>query len=72
VERVWLEVDGGDLLVGDVELVWVGVLVQAGVDLEAGVGGRCGDEVDDGFVGDEGLPAPVLADVTEQAVLGLG
>jgi hypothetical protein len=67
-----LEVDGGELLVGDLDAFGVGVRVEAGVHLEAGAGGGCGDEVDDDLVGEEGFAAPVLADEAEQAVLDLG
>ena len=47
MELVAGEVDGGELLVGDDELLWVVALVEAGVDREAGAGGGGGDQVDD-------------------------
>ena len=47
----------------------VGVLVQAGVDLQPGGRGGGGDQVDDGLAAGQRLGAPVDADVAEQAVL---
>jgi hypothetical protein len=64
-----LDVDGGELLVGDFDSFGVGIGVEAGVDLEAGAGGGRGDEVDDDLVGEEWFAAPVLADKAEKPVL---
>ena len=71
VEVVSLDLHGGELLVGDFDLGGVGVLVKAGVDLQAGAGGGRGDQVDHDLAADEGLCAPVDRDVAEQAVLDL-
>ena len=67
MERVVGDVDGSELLVGDFDL-GVLVVVEAGVDLQAGAGARRGDRVDDHLVGGQGPAAPVLGDEAEQAV----
>jgi hypothetical protein len=71
VEGVAVEVDGGQLGVGDAELVGVGARVQLGVDLKAGAAGGRGDQVDDDLDRDQWPGAPVAADEAEQAVLDL-
>ncbi len=72
MELVSGEVDGCDLLGRDLDLGRVVGVVQAGVDLEPGVGGGRGDEVDDDLVVGERPPAPVQADERERPVLDLG
>jgi hypothetical protein len=72
VERVGREVDRGELLVGDLDLLRVLALVESRVNLQAGAGRcRC-DRVDDDGVADQRPTAPGLADVAEQPVLDLG
>jgi hypothetical protein len=69
VEVVAAEVQGGHLLVGDLDPRLVGAFVQTGVDLQAGGGGRGGDQADDRLVAGQRPPAPVDADLAEQLVL---
>ena len=57
MEVVAVEVDFGQLSVADLDPGGVDVVVQAGVDLQAGAGGGAGDQVDDGGVVDQ-LTAP--------------
>ena len=68
MEVVALEVDRGEFGVGDLDLLGVVVLVEAGVDLQALARRRRGDRVDDDLVADERSSAPVLGDVAEQPV----
>src|ERR1700758_3938681 len=63
------DVDGGDLVFGDLDLCGVDGRVQAGVDLQAGGGG--GDQVEDHLVAAQRPAAPVDADEREQPVLDL-
>ncbi len=72
MEGIWSQVDGGELLVGDLDLLGIVALVEARVDLQALAGRGRRDRVDDDLVADQGPPAPVLADVAEQPVLDLG
>jgi hypothetical protein len=46
VEVVALEVDRGELFVRHFDAFGVGARVESGVDLQAGVGGCAGDQVD--------------------------
>jgi hypothetical protein len=52
VEVVAAQVDGGELLVGDLDALGIVALVELGVDAQPGVGRRCGDRVDDDLVAD--------------------
>src|SRR4029077_3846591 len=45
--------------------------VERAFDLQAGLGGRRGNQLDHGHAIDEGAPAPCLRDVAEQAMLDL-
>ena len=45
--------------------------IQFGLDAQAGGGARTAYQVDNGLKGTQRLAAPVLRDVTEQAVLNL-
>jgi hypothetical protein len=69
VERVAVEVDCRDRVVGDADLVGMGAVVEAGVDLKAGARGRCAAQVDDRLQAVRRLAAPVDRDVAEQPVL---
>ena len=71
MERVSGDVDLGELVVGHVDASLVGLVVEAGVELEAGVGRRRGDQVDDHLEALERLAAPVEAHEAEHAVLDL-
>ena len=53
--------------VGDLDALWIFALIEFGADLEAGVGGGCGDQLDDGAVAAERLAPPVDGDEREQA-----
>lgn len=68
MELVGDEVDGRELCVGDLDRALVGVLVEFGVDLQAGGRGGGTDEGYDGLAADERLAAPVAGDEAEQAV----
>jgi hypothetical protein len=63
--------EGVHVGVGDGPPGRVVVLIEPAPDLEAGLRGRCGDELDDDLVADERLASPVLADRAEQPVLDL-
>jgi len=65
VELVAVQVDGGELSVGDVDALGVVALIKL-------FGGRRGDRVDDDLVADERAPPPVLCDEAPEAVLDLG
>jgi hypothetical protein len=72
VEVVPMEVDLGDLGVADLDPLGVVGLVETGIDLQAGAGGRASDQVDDRGIVDQRLAAPVVANEAEQAMLDLG
>ena len=65
------DIDGRHLGVGDGDALWIEIVVDLAADGEAGLGGGCGDQVDDDAIADEGFGAPVLTDEREQAVLDL-
>src|SRR6266545_7108454 len=69
VEAVALDVDALHLRGGDLDAFLVGGLVELGIDLQAGVGARGGDQVDDRGVVGQRAAAPVDRDEAEQAVL---
>jgi len=69
VKRIAVKVDGCDLVVGDADLVEIGALVEAGVDLQAAARGRRADQVDDRLQRVQRLAAPVDRDVAKQSVL---
>ena len=69
VKLAAVDVHGFELGVCDVDLVGVGALVEAGVDLESAAVRGAGDEVDDGLQRDQRLAAPVHRDEREQAML---
>ena len=71
MEWVAGDVHGGEFLVGDFDFLWVGSVVELGVDLQSGAGRRGGDQVDDDLVTDQRLAAPVGRDEAEQAMLDL-
>ena len=71
MEGVGGEVDRSELGVGDLDAFGVFLLIQLGAHLEAGIGCRCGDQLDDGAVGAQGLTAPVDADERKETMLDL-
>jgi len=73
VEWVSGDVHGGQLGVGDFDRGRVvAAVVELGVDLQAGVGCRLGDRVDDDLVADQWPTAPVFGDEAPEAVFDLG
>src|SRR5271168_133311 len=69
MEVFTVNVDGLQFGVCDADLVGVGALIEAGVDLEPAAGRGRADQVDDRLQGGERLAAPVHGDEAEQAVL---
>src|SRR5438876_9800040 len=62
------EADCGQLTGGHLVPEWLVVGVEPGFDLEAGRRRRGGNEVDDDAVGRQGISAPVLSPVGEEAM----
>src|ERR1700681_3375637 len=62
VERVTGDVDGGQLHVGYLEPLGILSFIQFSSNFEAGVGCRCGDQLDDGAIAAQRLAAPVHRD----------
>ena len=71
MEWVQRDANGGELGVGDFDALGVFVLVQLSADLEAGVGGGSGDQLDNGAVAAQGLAPPIDGNEREEAVLDL-
>ena len=65
------EVDGGQLGIGDFDAFGVFVLVQLGAHLEAGIGCRRGDQLDDRAIAAQRLAPPVDGDERKQTMLDL-
>jgi hypothetical protein len=57
--------------IGDFEAGLAGFRIQSGMNLEAGGGGRRGDEADNSFKTSQMFPAPFLADIREESMLDL-
>jgi hypothetical protein len=57
------------LLLGDVDPGCLSTSVQFGVDAQAGLGGRIGNQVHDHFVTDQRSSPPVLGDMAEHPML---
>ena len=68
---VVLDGDGAHLGVADLDAGRISVGVDLALHLQPGVGGRGGDELDDGLIADERPAAPVLGDEREEAMLDL-
>src|SRR3954453_3480291 len=71
MESVALEVESCHLPLGHLDALWIGVGVEFTADGQAGLGRGTGDQVDYGEAAGERRCAPVLRDVTEQAMLDL-
>src|SRR5438046_10146717 len=71
MESVALEVESCHLPLGHLDALWIGVGVEFTADGQAGLGRGTGDHVDYGEAAGERRCAPVLRDVTEEAVLDL-
>jgi hypothetical protein len=68
MECVALDVERLHLGVADFDTLFVGGGVERAFDLQAGLGGGRGNQLDHGHAIDEGAPAPGLRDVAEQAM----
>ena len=71
MERVAGEADGGQLRVGDFDAFWIFVFVQLGTHLEAGIGCRRGDQLDDRAIATQRLAAPIDGDERKEPMLDL-
>jgi hypothetical protein len=71
MECVALDVERLHLGIADFDTLFVGGGVERAFDLQAGLGGRRGNQLDHGHAIGEGAPAPGLRDVAEQAMLDL-
>jgi hypothetical protein len=71
MECVALDVERHHLGIADFDTLFVGDGVERAFDLQAGLGGRRGNQLDHGHAIDDGAPAPDLRDVAEQAMLDL-
>ena len=69
----WVAGDGErfHLCIADLLALLIGMGVERAGNLEAGRGGGCCDQFDDGHAIEERASAPVLGDVAEQPVLDL-
>ena len=65
------KVDCGHFLVADLDAFGIGVRIEFAMHVQAGGGGRGGNQLDDDAIADQRSGAPVLADEGEQAVLDL-
>src|SRR5438552_13997230 len=71
MERVRRQVDGRALVVGYHHRGRILAWIEFRLDPEAGVGGRCPDEVDDDLMADQRAATPGQADVGAESVLEL-
>lgn len=71
VEWCRLEIDGGQLRIGDLDSQGVSSRVEFGFDLQALGGCRVGDQVNDYVVADQWTATPVLCDVAEHPMFAL-
>ena len=65
-------IEGGHLLVGDLDAGRVVGVIELGTDRKPGAGGGGGDELHDGLMALQGSAAPVHRDMAEQPVLDFG
>ena len=71
MEVVAGEVDGLHFGVCHLDAGRIGVWIEFAANLQAGVRGRCGDQLDDDLMADERFAAPVGGNEREQAMLDL-
>jgi len=64
----WGDVETDDLLCGDFDVSLVGVLVQPVLDIERGLRGGVGNQLDVDLIGQHARAPPVLGGEREQAV----
>ena len=69
MERVAGDVEGLHMGIADLDAFLIGPLIERTLDLQSGLGRGRADQLDDGDTIGQWPPAPVLRDVTEQAVL---
>jgi len=69
MERIAGDVEGGHLGVADLDALGVGVFVEFAANRETGFCRGRRDQFDDRRSAGQGTPAPVLRDMTEQAML---
>ena len=62
-------VDGGEIIIGDGDALWVVRLIKTTAYGQAGIGARGGDQLDDDLVGEQGLASPVPGYEGEEPVL---
>ena len=71
MEGVAGDVERSHFCVGHLDTLGIGVGVEFASDLQSSFRGRCSDQLDHGQTAGQWFSAPILADVTEQAVLDL-
>src|SRR6476646_378594 len=71
MERIAGDVERLHLGLPHLDALGVGALIERALDLQAGLCRGCTDQLDDGETGGQRAAAPVLRDVTEQAMLDL-
>ena len=71
MERVAGKVDGSHLEIGNLDAFGIFLFVQLGAHLEAGIGCRRGDQLDDRAIGTQWLSPPVDGDEGEETMLDL-
>ena len=71
MEVVRLEIERGQLCVGDLDAGRVLASIEFGANLQAGPCRRVGDQIDNDFVTDQRPPTPVLGNVREHPMLDL-
>src|SRR5260370_1073921 len=67
----WLDVEFGELLIGDFPPLFIGGGIQLGIDLEPCFGRRGADQVDHHLIRLQRLPLPIPGHVAEQPMLDL-
>src|SRR6266511_2900418 len=71
MERVAEEIDGSQLSIGDSDAFGILVVFQFGANREAGLGGGCGDQLDNRAIAAQRLAPPVDGDEGKQPMLDL-
>jgi hypothetical protein len=71
VEEAFVEIELFHVSLGDLDPGGIATLVKRRLHGEPFASRRSGDEFNDGFIGGERPPSPVLADEREEAVLDL-